>query len=244
MVKEVLAIQNEYDRTLSRHVYYMIYSFLNLCTEAEPAAMLSIPVQLGGKSLHIEDLADLTIPDKEHFCILPKNVSYISHLLRGVFMEHPELEPKIMLLGQERFLDIDEVEENTNLQKLIVCKVPDVNKNRYDILKDSVDVFYNKCKLDMEKLRTDYTIKQTKALKNHPIEEMDEAKEEMDRLTEIYVKMREDVYCTKKSEIEDAHQRYLKKQQKKAALIQDEMDARGEQAGLSMKLPSNDEYPF
>ena len=56
--------------------------------------------------------------------------------------------------------------------------------------------------------------------------------------------MREDVYCTKKSEIEDAHQRYLEKQQKKAALIQDEMDARGEQAGLSMKLPSNDEYPF
>ena len=80
MVKEVLAIQNEYDRTLSRHVYYMIYSFLNLCTEAEPAAMLSIPVQLGGKSLHIEDLADLTIPDKEHFCFL-----YFAFITWGVY---------------------------------------------------------------------------------------------------------------------------------------------------------------
>ncbi len=244
MIKEALLVKNEYDRTLSRHVYYMLYSFLNLCTEAEPAAMLSISVPMEGKSFCIEDLADLTIPDKDHFCIIPKNEVYISQLLRGVLIEHPELKPKIMFLGKERFLDIDEVEENAEYQKLIICTVPEVNKERYDILQNTIDAFYQKCKIDMDKLHIDYTCKQTKILNKRPIEEMDEVKEEMDKTTDVYVKMREDMYSMKKAEIEDAYQRYLEKQKEKAALIQEEVDAKGEHVGLRMKMHSDDEWNF
>lgn len=240
MIKEVLLIQNEYDHTVGMHVFYMNYSFLNLCTEAEPAAMLSIPVLLGGKTLHIEDLADLTIPDKKHYCILPKSESHLSSLLHGVLTEHPELKPEIMFLGKDCFLSMDEVEENAEYQKLILCTVPEVNKERYDVLMDIVEAFYQKCKLDMEKLRTDYTVRQTKALKNALPQEMDEAKESMDKTTELYVKMREELYSMKKTEIEDAHKRYLEKQKEKAALLQEASDAKGEFAGFSMKLFSDD----
>lgn len=240
MKKEVLLIQNEYDRTVGVHVFYMSYSFLNLCTEAEPAAMLSIPVQLGGKTLHIEDLSDLTIPDKDHYCILPKNENHLSQLLHGVLTEHPELKPEIMFLGKGRFLAMDEVEENADYQKLIICTVPEVNKERYDVLMDIVDAFYQKCKLDMEKLRADYTTRQTRELKNGSIQELDEAKEGMDKITELYVKMREELYCMKKAEIEDAHKRFLEKQQEKAALLQEENDAKGEFAGFSMNMFSED----
>lgn len=244
MIKEVLLIQNEYDRTLSRHVYYMAYSFLNLCTEAEPASMLSVPIHLGGKIMHIEDVANLSIPDKDHLCIVPKDEVYIPNLLRGVLMEHPEMKPEIMFLGQDRFLAIDEVEENTDLQKMIICTIPVVNKERYDILTDTVDVFYQKCKLDMEKLLAVYTSKQTKVLKNRPVEEMDEAKEKMDKLTDMYVKMREDIHNMKITEIEDAHKRYLEQQKEKAELIQEEIDAKGEQAGLRMNLQVGDDWDF
>lgn len=236
MNAKVKLIQTEYDKVLSQQVYLLIYCYLNICTESEAAAMLSIPIPMGGKNFNIEEVAQVAIPDKKRYCIIPFSESYIPNIMRGVMMEHPELKTEIMYIGEERLLALDEVEDENQYTKTVVCTVPDVDKERRDVMLETVKLFYNRCKTDMENYKVEYVKKQMRILAGASSEEIDEARKELDKIEAVYIKSRDDMNDKKIKEIEDAYQRYLAEQEAGSASAKEEIESDETGGGLSMNM--------
>lgn len=238
MNDKVKLIQSEYDRTLSLHVNFMLYSFLNICTKSEPVVMLSIQIPMGGEDLNIEKVAQVSILNEKQYCIIPFTESCIPNIIQGVMMEHPELKTEVMYVGEERLLALDEVEDSDRdkYTKVVVCTVPNVDKERRDVMLDTVNLFYNHCKADMEKCKVEYGEKQMRILFGASAEEIDEARKALDKINDIYVKLRDDMNDKKIKEIEDAYQRYLKEQDADKQSEKEEIESDETDGGLSMKM--------
>lgn len=236
MNAKVKLIQTEYDNVLSRQIFLLLYSYFNICVESEPMVMLSIPVTIGGNSLNLEDTGELSILNKQQYCIIPFNESYIPNIIRGVMMEHPELKTEVMGVGDDRLLTLDEMEEGQSYQKVVICTVPKVDKERRDIMLETVDMFYNRCKVDMDKYRMEYESKQLDTLLGASSEEIDEARKELDKIEAVYIKSRDDMNDKKIKEIEDAYQRYLAEQEAGSASAKEEIESDETGGGLSMNM--------
>ena len=228
-------IQDEYDHTLSRRVSLLMFCYLNLCTKAEPAALLSVPVTMGGKSYGLEEVAEVMLLNKDQFILVPKKNAYISVILRGLMKEHPEFKNEIKAFDGEKLLNPDDVEDENPIL-LILSTIPEVNKDRYDALLRAVDIFYDKCKVEMEKYKANYTAQLVQALENNTSENPDEAKDKLEQTNDTYTKMRDELKEKKIKEVEDAYQRYLAKETEEENLRKEEEEARGEKAGFSLNM--------
>ena len=69
---QVINIQNDFQQNLNGNVGFLLYCFMNLCVKAEGAALLSSEFVLGGQVVPIEDLGNVSIPDKCRLCVVPK----------------------------------------------------------------------------------------------------------------------------------------------------------------------------
>ena len=233
-------IQDEYDHTLSRRVSLLMFCYLNLCTKAEPAALLSVPVTIGGKSYGLEEVTEVMLPNEEQFILVPKKNAYISAILRGLMKEHPEFKNELKVFDGEKLLNPDEVEDEDPIQ-LILSTIPEVNKDRHDALLEAVDIFYDKCKVEMEKYKVSYTAQLMRALQDETSENPDEAKDQLEQTNDTYAKMRDELKEKKVKEVEDAYQRYLAKETEKENLRKEEEEARGEKAGFSLNMFMEDD---
>ncbi|WP_455997303.1 ribosome recycling factor [Phocaeicola barnesiae] len=236
---QVINIQNDFQQNLNGNVGFLLYCFMNLCVKAEGAALLSSEFVLGGQVVPIEDLGNVSIPDKSRLCVVPKEEEYIPLIIQGVLQEHPELKPAVMTVDQGKLVEVDETDEQEDqeeVQKLVVFTVPEVNEDRYDALKQGVDTFYEKCKVDMEKNYTECIAKLTGILKGASAEEIDTAKEETEGIYNKYVETRDKMKTDKLQEIEDAYQLYLKKHTEEENIRKEQADAKGEKAGFSMNM--------
>lgn len=236
MNTRVINIQNEFQQDLNGSVGFLLYCFMNLCVKAEAAALLSAEFVLGEQTIGIEDLGDVSIPDKSRLCVVPKEEEYIPLIIQGVLREHPELKPSVMTVDQGKLVEVDEKEGQGDIQKLAVFTLPEVNEDRHDALIQGVDAFYDTCKANMEKSRAECSAKLTGALKGYSAEDIDAVKEEMEELYNKYVASRDKLKEDKIKEIEDAYQLYLKKQTEEENIRKEQADAKGEKAGFSMNM--------
>ena len=84
---------------------------MNLCVKAEGAALLSSEFVLGGQVVPIEDLGNVSIPDKSRLCVVPKEEEYIPLIIQGVLQEHPEFKPAVMTVDQGKLVVVDATDE-------------------------------------------------------------------------------------------------------------------------------------
>jgi hypothetical protein len=87
--------------------------------------------------------------------------------------------------------------------------MPDVNDNRYDALKDAVDIFYQECKTLMEaaidKAKAEIAILSV----GEPEEDIDGMKKVIDKLTQKTEEHRDKLRDQKLKDIEEAHNNWL-----------------------------------
>ena len=96
---QVINIQNDFQQNLNGNVGFLLYCFMNLCVKAEGAAFLSSEFVLGGQVVPIEDLGNVSIPDKSRLCVVPKEEEYIPLIIQGVLQEHPEPVRDVEMIG-------------------------------------------------------------------------------------------------------------------------------------------------
>lgn len=243
MNENVELIHKDFEKALSQRISLLMYCFSNLCTKAEPMALLSLSAIVKKQEYNIEDVAQASLLDEYSYCILPFENKNLSAVMQGAMREHPEWKQEVRLLAEQRIMSFDEAndEDLEKGRKVLVCTVPEVNKERYDVLMQAVDGFYNKCKAEMEQSKVKYLERQLKELKDNSSQEIDTAKEKFYEIFDNNVKIREEFYENKIKEIEEAYEHYLSQQQEKEALKQEEEAARGEKSGLSMNLFEEDE---
>ena len=237
MRKAIEILISEMESKLGGYAALLNYHFMNLCVKAEPMALISISVRDNeGEVRNLEDVAFAMLADDYTFEIIPKDMSLLYAICKGMFNDHPELKQDVITPSDDnRLFREDENEQH------ILCRVPEVNKDRHDFLMDAVKTLYDQCKVEVDKTNVAYSAKLIAKISGMSEEEIEEAKNKLEDSQQKYAKICDDYLAAKQKEIEDAYQRYLDEQKAKKAK-QDEIDAtRVNRSSDHMKMGSYEE---
>ena len=166
------------------------YRLMNLCVKAEPVSLLSIEAMIEGE------------PQKLEACI--------PALAQAIFMDHPEFKQEMKTMQ----VDISTDENNPDMQDVhyINVTMPEVDDDRYDVLKNGAKTFYEENKAQMEAVSAEYDAKLAKLTEGESDEDIKKVKEAREKQTKTWYEQRDKIYNEKLKEIEEGHMKWLTKQ--------------------------------
>ena len=181
--------------------YNMLFNYrlMNLCVKAEPASLMPVTVEVMGREYNLEEVAELRRPDEYHFEIRANNENNLDDVISAIIDVHPEF-----ILEEKT-----EKDAGDNEHRYAFYSMPDVNKDRYDLLTKLVKGFYDECAAEIDAA---YAKEQTRfidLLLHAPAADVDEAKGEMKTIYDGGKEETEKIRDEKLKEIEEAYQRYL-----------------------------------
>ena len=208
MRRSIKIIIGELDGKLTGHAALLNYRYMNLCVKAEPAALLSFTItDIEGNTYKIEEVADTLMPDDYSFEFVPKEMGMLPFIQEGIAEAHPEFKQKVIKPeADDRYFYPDTPEYDQ--ERHLICTMPEVDKNRYDLLKQSVKALYDERKVEMDKLKAEYTKTLSDKTAGLPKEEVDEAKDKMEALCKQYADLSKQYRDTKEQEIEEAYKQW------------------------------------
>ena len=186
------------------------YRLMNLCVKAEPVSLLSIEAMIEGEPQKLEECARIGKEDDYSFQIFPNYDDDISALAKAIFMDHPEFKQEMRTMQ----VDISEDESKPDMQDVYYIQVtmPEVDDNRYDVLKNGVKGLYEENKAQMEAVSAKYDAKLATLLDSESPEDAKKVKEARDKQTKTWYEQRDKIYNDKLQEIEDAHEKWRHQQ--------------------------------
>ena len=186
------------------------YRLMNLCVKAEPVSLLSIEAMIEGEPQKLEECARIGKEDDYSFQIFPNYDGDIPALAKAIFMDHPEFKQEMRTMQ----VDISEDESKPDMQDVYYIQVtmPEVDDNRYDVLKNGVKAFYEENKAQMEAVSAKYDAKFATLLDGESPEDVKKVKEARDKQTKTWYEQRDKIYNDKLQEIEDAHEKWRHQQ--------------------------------
>ena len=186
------------------------YRLMNLCVKAEPVSLLSVEAMIEGESQKLEKCAQIGKEDDYSFQIFPNYDGDIPALAKAIFMDHPEFKQELKTMQ----VDISEDESKPDMQDVYYIQVtmPEVDDNRYDVLKNGVKAFYEENKAQMEAVSAKYDAKFATLLDGESPEDVKKVKEARDKQTKTWYEQRDKIYNDKLQEIEDAHEKWRHQQ--------------------------------
>ena len=188
------------------------YRLMNLCVKAEPVSLLSIEAIIEGESQKLEDCSQIGQEDDYSFQIFPNYDGDIPALAQAIFMEHPEFKQEMKTMQ----VDISTEEGKSDMQDVhyILVTMPAVDDNRYDVLKNGVNAFYEENKAQMEAVSAKFDAKLATLLDGESDEDVQKVKEARDKQTQTWYEQRDKIYNDKLAEIEEAHVKWQNEQKK------------------------------
>ena len=188
------------------------YRLMNLCVKAEPVSLLSIEANIEGEFQKLEDCAQIGKEDDYSFQIVPHYDDDLPTLAQAVFKEHPEFKQEFKKIQ----VDISEDPNNPDVHDVYYLQLtmPEVDDERYDVLKNGVKAYYEENKAQMEAVSAKYDAKLAKLLDGESDDDIKKVKQARDKQTETWYEHRDRTYNDKLKEIEEAHEKW-KYQQKK-----------------------------
>ena len=188
------------------------YRLMNLCVKAEPVSLLSIEAIIEGESQKLEDCSQIGQEDDYSFQIFPNYDGDIPALAQAIFMEHPEFKQEMKTMQ----VDISTEDGKSDMQDVhyILVTMPAVDDNRYDVLKNGVNAFYEENKAQMEAVSAKFDAKLATLLDGESDEDVQKVKEARDKQTQTWYEQRDKIYNDKLAEIEEAHVKWKNEQKK------------------------------
>lgn len=231
------AIVNEYTSLEEKYtgfVNLLNYRLMNLCIKAEEAALLPIKVNVDGTSANLEDVATLAKKNDYEFIVVPNYTDDMNSVAQGIAMIHPEFKQTV---------DKWEVESlNQNQEKVmknvpyILLTMPEVNDDRYNLLKETTDLAYDDCKTRMEAAKVKSTGEIEGMLADMTEDEAKEVKNAFKQLSEDWESKREDMYQQKIEEIDEAYNKWLGEMGQQEIARMEQEDAIGTNTVTSMRI--------
>jgi ribosome recycling factor len=125
--------------------------------------------------------------------------------------------------------------------RYILVTMPEVNDDRYDVLKDGVKVCYEECKAQMEAANVKSKAKIAEFGIGESEDDLDRIKKGIDQLNDQWYGQRDKLYNEKLQEIEDAHNKWLAEKSEADQRQQEEEAARGDEVTYSMRMGQEEE---
>ena len=229
MVYEIEKIHSEYSKVLEAYTGLLTIRLFNLLVKSHPVALIPVVVDAYGSDSNLEDVADVAIPDDDHFEIYPKNEEFLDAIGKAVFDVHPEL--KMEIVSDVKKADDDRIE--THYMRL---EVPYVDKNRRDILLQGVDLCHEDVKTQYQETRVKYLGQLTETLARMPEVDADATKKRFEETLKNHQDIARQTIDDKKKEIEEAYKRYCDKKASGAEATDEVAAARGEDAKSSYQM--------
>lgn len=199
------SIINQLNQLSDRHQGYVAalnYRYLNLCIKAEEASLLPVQVVIENEVRNIEEVAYAGKKDGDEYSlyVAPKILDDLIPLSEAVLRVHPEFK----LEGIRETVDAG---DGQGAQEVSYLKftMPEVNDDRYDVLKEGVDTFYNMCKADMTAASAEAEARLAVLGIDEKPEDLDNLKKAVDEVNEMWAKKRDELRDEKLKEIEEAH---------------------------------------
>lgn len=234
MRKSIEALISEMKSKMSGYAVMLQYRYMNLCVKAEPAALLSFTVTDDeGEETNLEEVASAGLANDYQFDIYPNDPKMVFAICKGIKEAHPEF--KIDTRTEE---SDEESEEN---QVVIVCTMPEVNKDRHDLLIEGVDTLYDQCKAKLDANHATYKTRLTAKLVGSSEDDIQEAEDELEKVYKTHDDICLEYKEEKVKEIEEAYQRYLDEQKKKQDAADERAAARGENAKTQYRVDQSEE---
>ena len=191
---------NAFQEKAGGYLALLGYRYMNLCVKAEVAALLPVAVDVMGTNMHLEDVALIATPDNYHFAIYPKveEKNYIQQIVNGILFSHPEFKlsmKKTQILNEEK--------------QYLEYEMPEVDKNRRDLLNEAVKTLYDEAKVNIEKLYAEEKAALVDLRKAFNDEDIKKTDEELDKNHDLVLDKILNIKIQKLDEVEAGYQRYL-----------------------------------
>ena len=238
MKRAIINQLGQLSEQLKGYVGALNYRYLNLCVKAEEVSLLPIQVPIEDELKNLEDVAYAGKRNGDDYSIyvIPKIQDDMRDIADAVRSYHPEFIQEI----QKETVDPQDGSGEQEVQ-LLRLKMPEVNDDRYDVLKQGANTFYDMCKADMEKARMEADMQFAALGIDEKPEDMDKVKKGVDETCDMWTKKRDQLHDEKLKEIEDAHNDWLANKQAADQKKQEDEAAKNQNAGSSMRLNSEDE---
>lgn len=227
----VYKLLQEAQQKMNGYAVYMNYQFMHFGVKAEPAALLSVEVEVGGERMNLEDVADVAIPQDDQFALIPKEQDFLFDICKAVAQAHPDYKIRQKSINGEEEDSLDGEED-----RYVLCTMPKVNDDRHDVGMNYVKAIYEEMTAKIDTTHAAYGAEIIKQLASAKPEEIDEAKEELqkiyDQMKDICKSYREE----KEKQIEEAYQDYLKKKAEAEQAESERQAARGEDKSSKLDL--------
>ena len=232
MRRAVGTLLGERKNKMGGYAVLLQYRYMNMCVKAEPASLLSLEViDREGERLDIEKAAFVMQRNDFQFEVVPKEEEFLFPICKAFVQAHPEFKQEVIKSADEDRLHIDDKEE-----KHIIITMPEVDKNRRDLLMDGVSSLYDECGMQLDKTKSDYTVRLLSKMEGESPNDVDEAKENLEQAYNQHKDIIKTYRENKEKEIEEAYQRWQKKQEEKDKEQQDKHEAMDEKAAKTLNF--------
>lgn len=239
MRRNIIREFEQLSESLSNYSTMFGYNLKNLCVKAEEVSLLPVQAMVEGEMQNLEKCTVIAKKDDYSFMIFPKFEEDMMAVAQGIMAVHPEFKQEEATMKVDT-LDEDDQPTESDAHYLLVT-MPEVDDDRYDVLKKAVDALYESCKTQMEGANANADVKLATLTVDETPENMRLIKAERDRLNKQWNEQRENLYTAKLQEIEDAHNKWLAQKTESAQRQQEAKDARGEEVTYSMRMGQNNE---
>lgn len=218
---------------LSNLVGAMNIYFKDLCVKAEPVALLNVRPVIEGEATKLEDCAKMGKEDDYTFILVPEFDDDIPFIQKAIMQVHPEFKIDLEQVGVD-YVDDDGADKHSTVNWIKVT-MPEVNDDRYDLLKDGVKLLYDNCKTQMEVANATSKPKFAELAMGESKENLELLDKELDKLNKQWNEQRDNLRDAKLQEIEDAHNKWLAEKAAAEQAQQERDAALGEDVKSSMK---------
>ena len=230
MDEKILIIADQFSSRVEKRLMRMNLSFSDLCIKAEPASLVSAEVPSGSGTVHLENAADVVIPEWNQFLLAPHEGYDIGSVATGVLERHPEFRQEMKLMKKSADKD--------DMAQVLYLTVPEVDKARHDVLLEGVKTLTDAFNVQVDSEAAAATVKIAPYLLTATKEDQDEAKKMIADRSDDYKKQAGESADRKKKEIEEAYQKYLEAQAERQSVMDEAQQALNPEVTEKMKMPS------
>ena len=206
----------------------LMYRYANICVEANPIALLSVEVEVEDELKKIEEVAQVAVHETYHFAVIPNYEDDIFAIGKAVMLEHPEFKQEIKSL--------DGFDEDDPAGKFLFYTMPEVNKDRRDVILKAVDSFYDECTQQMGSATQDCLTQLAVLQTGSSPAEIEQVAEAVKQIGDYYNTVRDTCRDKKKEEVEKAYADYQKRQAEKEAQEQEEQQEKGNPLQMNLNI--------
>ena len=204
-----------FEKKLGSYQYLLTFRYSNLCIKADAMSLMPVTVAVGAAGMNIEEVAEVAEMDEYHLGIIPKNQDLLRDIEQGILYAHPEFK-----------ISHEEMEEDDPDSTFLICEMPEVDKQRRDVLTEATKSLHDECKAQMDAV----LLEEKNGFAEMMAEDPESLKEASDQLNEKHSDAVSDIQelrDKKLEEIEEAYEKYLEEhpqEEKKEGSQQSGMD--------------------